>query len=73
MIFFTLPDEIDRAFDALAAEKSLSKAELVEIALREYLDDQAAIKRADEILGGYLKGEEKAASLEEVSRRLGLD
>lgn len=73
MIALKVPDEIDRGFAALAAEKSLSKTELMEIALREYLEDQADIKRADEALEAYLKGDEKAYSLEEVSRRLGLD
>jgi|GEM_PF-6548667 Predicted DNA-binding protein with an HTH domain len=73
MITIKVPDEIDREFAALAAEKSLSKAELMEIALREYLEDQADLKRADEALEAYLKGVEKASSLEEVSRRLGLD
>jgi Ribbon-helix-helix protein, copG family. len=73
MTTIPIPDEIDKAFAALAAEKSLGKHELMEAALRDYLEDQWGAKLADEALAAYLSGEEKASGLEEVSRRLGLD
>lgn len=73
MTTIIVPDEIDKAFAALAAEKSRSKHELMEAVLREYLEDQWGLKLADEAMAAYLSGEEKASSLEEVSRRLGLD
>ncbi|MDR2947402.1 MAG: DUF6290 family protein [Candidatus Adiutrix sp.] len=72
MTSILVPEEIDRAFAALAAETSLAKHELVEKALRDVLEDQADIKLADEAMREYLAGDEKPCSLDEMKKKLGL-
>jgi predicted transcriptional regulator len=73
MTSLNIPEDMDRLFADLAEEKNQPKDDLMLAALAEYLEDQADIKAADEVMADIRAGRDVPSSLEEVVRRLGLD
>ena len=68
-----LPEEIyDRLRDA-AAISGRSEAEFMLEAVQQAIEDIEDLRDAEEITQRRLKGESKTYTLEEVSRRLGLE
>ena len=72
MLALRLPEEIERRLEALARRSGRSKSFYAREAILEHLDNLEAAYLSDEILKRIESGEEKALTLDELERELGL-
>jgi RHH-type rel operon transcriptional repressor/antitoxin RelB len=68
-----IPQEIDKRLDEMAQKTGRAKADYVQEAFENALEDLMDVIDAEEISERVRRGEEKTYSSAEVRKRLGLD
>jgi RHH-type transcriptional regulator, rel operon repressor / antitoxin RelB len=72
MLTLTLDQDTEYRLSRAAQEAGRPVAELLRVAVLAYLEDLDDAEAADRAYERYLKGEERAFSLEDVERDLGV-
>jgi RHH-type transcriptional regulator, rel operon repressor / antitoxin RelB len=73
MLAIRLPESIEKRLDKLARRTGRTKTFYAREAILRYLEDLEDIYEAERVLERVRAGKEKTYSLDEVTRRLGLD
>ncbi|MBS0272291.1 MAG: hypothetical protein JSR85_06555 [Proteobacteria bacterium] len=73
MTYLTIPDELDKLFEALSAKGGISKVEYALYVLKEFLEEQEDYLHALESALRIERGEEETVPFEEVVKKLGLE
>ena len=68
-----LPDDLYELLTSLASQAGQTPDEMIVAAIKEHLEDIEDIRAAERVLEARARGESQTYSLDEVSRRLGLD
>ena len=73
MLAIRLPESIEKRLDKLARRTGRTKTFYAREAILRHLEDLEDIYEAERVLERVRAGKEKTHSLDEVTRRLGLD
>jgi RHH-type rel operon transcriptional repressor/antitoxin RelB len=73
MLAIRLPESIEKRLDKLARRTGRTKTFYAREAILRHLEDLEDIYEAERVLERVRAGKEKTYSLDEVTRRLGLD
>jgi RHH-type rel operon transcriptional repressor/antitoxin RelB len=68
-----LPDGLYEHLATLATQSGKTADEVIVAAILEHLEDLEDIRRAEEVLDARAEGDTQTYSLDEVSRKFGLD